>query len=255
MYTQNDIIKDLESAWIPDPAKRFPLWKDDRILLSGSRISLFADNTRWAIVFEKVGDSDQAECMEMELTYFGNSLINQDIGGLNHQFVSNTKWLTNLNTVQEIENMTEELCFVSPDATSIKIREQELPIEQDIAKYQEKGIEIELDLEYNPNQLVDFPSLYRYLNDDHPELFYATEDELYTCLPTCLPKLMAIDRWHHRDYYVTRYNPVPEPGTRPGEYETFPMLADVLVSKDPSLWKPTLSSNNHWRDWAEEYKG
>lgn len=39
-------------------------------------------------------------------------------------------------------------------------------------------------------------------------------------------------------------------GDAPSSYETFLLIADVLVNRDPSRFRPTLPPNNHWRNWA-----
>ncbi len=40
-------------------------------------------------------------------------------------------------------------------------------------------------------------------------------------------------------------------GDAPGGYETSPLIAEVLVSRDPSRFRPTLPPNNHWTNWPE----
>ena len=36
---------------------------------------------------------------------------------------------------------------------------------------------------------------------------------------------------------------------KPGDYETYKMIADILVSGDTTKRKPTLKPNNNWRNW------
>ncbi len=38
-------------------------------------------------------------------------------------------------------------------------------------------------------------------------------------------------------------------GTKPSDYETYKMIANILVSKDITKWNPTLKPNNNWRNW------
>jgi len=40
-------------------------------------------------------------------------------------------------------------------------------------------------------------------------------------------------------------------GDAPGTYETFPLLADVLATRNPSRFRPALPPNNHWSHWPE----
>ena len=107
----------------------------------------------------------------------------------------------------------------------------------------------------NPDSLIDVPSLIRYLQEQYPSLFVATDKELRTCIPTDLPMLMHIDKWHHKPYSRNKHMTSPTDfeyqvdGTKPGDYETYKIIADILVSRDTSLWKPTLKPNNNWRNW------
>jgi len=38
-------------------------------------------------------------------------------------------------------------------------------------------------------------------------------------------------------------------GKKPSSYETYPMIAEVLVTKDISKWRPTLEPNYDWQNW------
>ena len=53
---------------------------------------------------------------------------------------------------------------------------------------------------------------------------------------------MSLDKWHHKTF-------TESDGIEPSTYETYQLIAEVLVSGDQSLWKPTLEANNHWRNW------
>jgi len=55
---------------------------------------------------------------------------------------------------------------------------------------------------------------------------------------------MKIDRWHHKTYSEFE-------GQKPSSYETFQLIADILVTKNVKVWKPTLKLNNDWRNWPE----
>jgi len=251
MFTQSDILKDLEDLYGPNYRKVFPAYggPEFHMKVSSNKIHLYADEYRWAIVFETIGYSTPAGNIDTELIYFGNCLQKLDKTGADDQYITNIIFLQNLVTIDELNSISDSDGFelVSAQVKTIKIRNQQLPVEHDPKKYQDKGIEI---FDYdNPKQLIDFTALTRYLNEEYPELFRATEEELKTCLPKDLPKLMSIDKWYHRDYFVDPSFPTPEPGSRPSEYETFPLIAEVLVSKDTTRWKPSLKPNNNWRNW------
>jgi hypothetical protein len=93
----------------------------------------------------------------------------------------------------------------------------------------------------------------RYLNIKHPELFNISEVELRTCIPKDLPHIFKINKWHHRNYYASQQDPIVDEDEKPSSYETFPMIAKILVTKDTSLWNPKLKPNNEWNNWISEY--
>jgi hypothetical protein len=208
---------------------------------AGSRISLFADDTRWAIVFEKSGFGNRSGAAELELNYYGNCLLNLDGAGLEDRFIFNTKYfpLIDGDAFQKIEGGFE---LVAKDAATVRVRDKEFSIEHDPSKYAAKGIAIQ---SYdNPENLIDYPALIRYLDETYPEALRATDTEIRTCLPSDLPFLFKIDAWHHQSYSEWG-------GVAPSEYETFQLIADILISKDISKWAPTLEANNNWRNWPE----
>lgn len=208
---------------------------------AGSRINLFADDNRWAIVFEKSGFGNRSGYAEIELNYFGNCLINLDKAGLDNIYTCNSKYLT-LISGEDFEKIEDGFELVSKEAEFITVRDSELKIEQNHLKYKAKGIEIQS--HDNPDKLIDFVALVRYMDEENPELFRATDSELRTSIPIDLPFLFKIDKWHHKS--CTEYD-----GEEPSSYETFLMIADILVSKDLKMWNPTLEPNNDWRNWPD----
>lgn len=248
MYTEKTIIDDLDNAYLTNPYKFFPELGDGYLYLSGSRINLYADDTRWAMAIERTGYHNRDLEAKIVITYFGNCLIHLDREGADKEFIANTKEFTVID-LEDFKRVMGAFEIVSDSATSIKVRKKLLPIEHDKEKYFAKGLKFK---EYkNPGNDIDFPSLVRYLNEEYPDMFCATEEELRTCIPKDLPKLMVINEWYHKDYIADFFTKVYEIGTRPGEYETFPLIAKILVTKDTSQWKPTLAPNNNWRNWPQ----
>jgi hypothetical protein len=232
-YQRRDILNQLEykSAY-----KCFINLEEPEFFTAGSRLTLYGDKYRWAIVFEKSGYS--AGAGTIELTYFGNCLINQERVGVKDLDTSNQKLIT-LTTGDEMQKIETQFEFVSNKSNMIKIRDIAFPINHNLDDYEKKGIHIIED--DNPDRLIDFASLTRYLYETYPYVFYATNNELRSCLPNNLPMIMQIYKWHHEQYDST--------GRRPSDYETYSMIADILVSKDTSRWNPKLSSNTDWRNW------
>jgi hypothetical protein len=76
------------------------------------------------------------------------------------------------------------------------------------------------------------------LRDAHRDVLFHTEAELAAFLQPDQQLMLALEQWQHPDVYG---------GPAPSEEETFPQIADVLASGDPSRYRPTQPPNN--RDW------
>lgn len=237
MYTEQDILHELDET----ENKFFLDLEHGYFHTAGSRITLFADKSRWAVVLEKSGYGNRGMGIAIERFYYSNCL-NREEGDINNAVVE-------LFSEIDLEDLSKGFELVDPNKKFITIRGKQLPIEQDVSKYRAKGIEI---IDYdNPDHQIDFMALTRYLDEQYTELFRTSESEMRTCLPADLPKLMTIDKWHHKTYWdIYGVDPYGE-DTRPSTYETFQMIAKILVTKDTTLWKPTLPPNNNWRNWPE----
>lgn len=237
-YTKEEILRALDDN---TTYNFFPDLEHGYFHTAGSRINLYADQNRWAIVFEKSGYGNRSGRAEIELNYFGNCLINLNREGLDNQFLCNSKYIT-LISGEEFERIEGDFELVSKQATKVKVRDIGLTIDHNHQNYTSQGIEIQ-DFD-NPDNLIDYQSLVRYLDENNPEIFRATDEELRTSIPNDLPLLMKIDKWHHKSY--SEFG-----GDKPSTYETFNLIADVLISQNAENWKPTLKANNDWRNWPE----
>jgi len=220
---------------------------------ASTRLTLFADKYRWALVFEKSGYSNTGFRGEIEVVYFGNCLINLKNDDDASDATSNMK-IVPLISNAEIERIEKDLSgLIHPEIRQIRVRDSLLDIEQDKSKYLAKDIgDPAFD---NEDNLIDIPSLIRYLAEEHPTLFRATDEELRQCLPGNLPMLMHIDHWHHEPYYLfdaenARANNIPRvSGIKPSDNETYKMIANILVQNDTTKWVPSSNPNNDWRNW------
>lgn len=252
-FTQKDILDYLE-RYDQETYHFFIDFEHPYFFTAGSRLTLYADANRWAIVFEKSGYSTGNSCGVIELAYFGNclkDLTSQIPGDITTSNLGQVILMDN----KDLEQIEDGFELVAKEKNNIKVRDTLLKIEQDLSKYIARGINPQ---HYdNPKNLVDFPSLIRYLDEENPTVFRATDKEQRTHLPDDLPLLMRIDRWHHESYSHHRRMTSPSTfedetiGVKPGEYETYRMIADVLVSGDTTKWKPTLKPNNDWRNWPK----
>jgi len=254
-FTQKDILNYLEETG-QETYHFFIDFEHPYFFTAGSRLTLYSDDKRWAIVFEKSGYSKGNNCGEIEFAYFGNCLTNLKSAIPGDETTSNMKSVILINN-EDLEHLDdgEFTESVAKDKNKVKVRDSFLTIEHDTSKYVAKDIKLQ-DFD-NPKNLVDFPSLIRYLDEEHPKIFRATDKELRICLPSDLPNLMQIDEWHHEAY--TKYKNMTSPteyhyelmGKKLSDYETYKMIADILVSRDTTKWRPTLKPNNNWRNWPK----
>ena len=125
---------------------------------------------------------------------------------------------------------------VNPNVKTMRIRDQIIPIETDPSAYEEMGIEL-----LDPPRIKGH-ELLRGLPLKYRKMLFTTEEErlgkfLKKARP---PMIIQLDEWYH---------PKMSSGERPGQTQTFQMLAEVLVTGDASRYRPTVLPNTHWSNW------
>ncbi|WP_142688642.1 DUF7003 family protein [Chitinophaga polysaccharea] len=258
MYTESIILSHFDSDSDIEQTNYFPVigsndikyhfWLDlehGYCETASSRIHLYADEARWAVVAEKGGYQNRGNRAEIDLYYFGNCI------DYNITTYTDTTYVSNLHHVVLItEEEWDRICndegedmeqfeMINPAATYVTIRDVQVPIEQEASKYHDLGIHSRID--GNPRNLISYEDLLRYFNDTQPSLISAKETEIRQHIPEDLPKLMTIDHFHFSSVYADDHNPSQE--------ELYQLIAKILVTKDTTLWKPTLPANNHWSNW------
>jgi hypothetical protein len=213
---------------------------------ANSRLTLLGDKRHWAIVFEKSGYANRASEIQLELNYFGSCLRNLEPGGAYHQFNYNSKYIP-LVDVDSLNAIEAEFETVDISAETVLLRDQEVALPRSLEKYEKwvPGIR-----HRETDEKPDFADLGRYLAFEYESLCRATYSEISQCLPDGLAVILQLDEWHHKSYsFYTNGPDHGVMGSPPSSYETFPMLAEVLVTKDVEKYRPTLKPNSHWRNW------
>ena len=256
-FTENEILERLNLAHKGIPAPDYPQGNKEDIKYNffldlehgycetaGNRIHLYADASRWAIVFEKNGYRNRGGAADIELNYVGNCVDYPVSRYPERNYISNSASVT-LISGEEYERIVntdgiemELFELISAEVTHINIRSESVEIEQDALKYESAGIELR---DYdNPRSLIGFGDVVRYLNETNPLAISATEEEIKRHIPTDLPKLMTINEFH----FISHYDDI-----LPAGQETFQLIAKVLKTGNSAYWKPTLNPNNHWSNW------
>lgn len=216
----------------------FPMLEGGYVDVGLSRLTLYAQEKEWAIVLEAVGYDSIDRSIQLEVTYLGNNILT-----LYPDSNSNTfSLLDEEDFLEEEEDDLEEDDFdlISKEIEEVVINEHTFPVEHKVASYEALGIPLEC-----PEQGIDAVAFMLYLVEHYPQYFRANILQKRAVLSPDLVEIITIDEWHHRDYYTS------EPDSKPSAYETFPLLAKVLATADPSHWQPTLKANNHWSNWLD----
>lgn len=246
-YTAQDIIEYLDK--VPYTSFFFIDLEHPYFYTANSRLTLFADETRWAIVFEKSGYANRGFQIQLEVNYFGNCLENLESTGRAGSFF-NSHYIT-LVDHEELTRIEKGFEEIREDIEEVKVRDRYVKIPKTKQSYQ-KWIPNLITRNY-PEE-VTFVDLGRYVAYEYEELCRATDEELRHCIPTDLPKIMMIDKWHHKScpfWDETGTQPGSSDGDPPSSYETYRLIADVLEKRDPTRFKPILKPNNHWINWPQ----
>ncbi len=254
-YTENVILEQLDLAFQGKPSKYYPAAQQNDIKYNffidlengycetaGSRIHLYADEKQWAVIFEKSGYQNRASRAEIELDYIGNCIDYHVDKYSDRNYISNVSYIILIDAAEykRIENQQgstnlEDFELIGENIKGIKVRNNLIPFNNDYKDYEKVGIKLR-DYE-NPKKLIGFGDLIRYYHETNPSEIYASEDEITKHIPKKLKKLMIIKEFHY------------DPDNLPSNQETYKLISKILVTKDISYWKPTLKSNNSWKNW------
>lgn len=251
------------------------------------RLNIFrGDNDRWVIAAERLGYNTKAGAILLEVSYYGNCLINLD--EYNNQKTNCYHiYIVDDDSFQSATNDGGEL---STNAEFIIVRGQQVRLSHDISDYEEAGINL---MQYEPIK-ISWEEVGRLLITQHRNLFRATDEELYKSIPSDLNKIFVVDEWYHKDFILLKQPAISDEhlrlvyevnmsisGTnrmdfetfaasfrkqeydnserneeqwndnRPSANETWQLLAKVISTGDTSLYQPTLTANTHWANWEE----
>jgi hypothetical protein len=257
-YTESDILTNLDFAFDLIPTDDFPNGNKEDIKYNffldlehgycetaGSRIHLYADKERWAIVFEKSGYQNRGDRAEIELDYVGNCIDYPVTTHAERNYITNSTHII-LITPEEYERIRnkegsdmEQFELISPTATEITIHGQILSIDYSKTKY--PNLKLPTRDHDNPKNLLSFGDIVRFFADTNPSITNATEGEIRQYIPKDIHKILTLDSFHFESIY--------RDSKQPSEQETYQLIAKVLVNQDTAYWQPKLRPNNHWSNW------
>lgn len=228
-FTKEEILNQFDEH---ARAFTFPMLDNGYVYLADTRLSACRDESRWALIIEVIGAHYRMggyHGLDNTLHCYGNCLYCKT-GTATENF------LTFIRDGEGERLFDEEDWYVNQNAQSLRLREALIPLHLDINFLAAKDIV----LEGAPR--VTAAELLRSLVPEYQNLYFATEEELRQRVPSDLPMILRLEEWNHPDLAAEEL---------PSHSETFQMIADVLVSGNSSLYKPTLAPNTHWRNWPE----
>jgi hypothetical protein len=258
LFTEKEILNQLDLAFNGEPSQYYPTAQPEDIKYNffldlehgycetaGNRIHLYADSTRWVIVFEKSGYQNRGTSAEIELDYIGNCIDYPVDKYPERNYITNASRVILIDPTEfeRIENKEgeemETFELIGQNIKEIKVRDKFIPFDNNYKSYEKVGIKIRgYD---NPKKLIAFEDLVRFLNETNPTIISATESDIKQHIPKDMPKLMTINDFH----FVSAYDKTNPPSNQ----ETYKLIAKVLLTKDTAYWKPTQKANNHWTNW------
>ncbi len=213
-YSAKDILQQLDDC---AEAYTFPVLDNAYVYPADTRMTLYRDEERWAIVIEVLGFNSHmggTEGIDNALYVFGNCLLRPP--GMSPE-----------DTLRPVTDGDSGPLFAEPHGTALRKGVKDLRIRGRVVPA--------------PRSAQAF-ELMRALVPEHREQLLATDEELQARLPRDLPRLLQLDEWNHPDI---------SDGDMPGEHPTFKMIAQVLEAGDPSLYRPRRKPNTHWSNWPE----
>ena len=228
-YTQSQILEQLDACAAD---YTFPMLDDGYVYFVDARLSAYRTERYWAILIELLGTNFRASGASNDIYRFGNCF-------------PQTPGLADDGILPILDDPMNDAVFdvdhrwdVLKETGLLRIREQVIPYNVTSETLQQHDIgEDEMDMDS-----VTITELLRTLVPEHRDLLFATEEELNQRLQVDVPLILRLNEWNHPNVVEDEL---------PSGSEAFRMIADVLISGNPTLYKPTLPPNTHWRNWLE----
>lgn len=222
----------------------FPMLDNGYVYLAATRLSLFRSAIDWAMVIEVFGFSPRAGLPDTHIHTFASRLHDRDPPeryatprAYENYLASNPH--NDSRFIHPIAEGpwqdTENPEYVAMDATGVGVRGESRALPTSDA-YTRSGVSLE-----DPARVQAF-ELCRVLADTCREQVLATPNERRVSVPPELSQLLQLEEWHHPDVVS---------GEKPSKSETFLQLAEVLVTGNGDVYRPSRPPNTHWRNWPD----
>src|SRR5262245_26320333 len=93
-FTAKEVVDYLDRCILENPLWSFMELEHPYSYTANSRLTLYADDARWAIVFEKNGYENRNHTFMLQLNFYGNCLQNLKRGGADNRYTWNVEYLS-----------------------------------------------------------------------------------------------------------------------------------------------------------------
>lgn len=223
----------------------FPMLDNGYVYLAATRLSLYRSPEDWALAIEIFGFSPRSELPDTHIYTFASRLHNRDPAENYVTREAYENYLTNnpnnesrfLYPVDPGVWQDDEIPeFLSGDVEEIVVRGMPIPL-PNAGDYTRYGIHLE-----DPSRIQVFEAC-RYLAHVARDQVLATPAERRASVLPEMSQILQLEEWHHPN--------VVDDEDRPSGSETFRQLADILVTGNTALYRPTLPPNTHWQNWPD----
>lgn len=254
--------------------------------LIDTRLNVFrGDSDRWALAIERLGYDPRAGAIILDIYYFGNCLTNLEFCNNRPSNYYDIYPIDSDNFNETIEGET-----LKPDAKYWLVRVQQVTLSHRKQDYIDAGIELNEDepneiraeeagrlvvsqnrdlFRATDNELYksiptnlkkilvldewfhkDFQlQISQEMTDEHLRQTYEFNKNLSGLGGMTFETFAQLFR--QQAIITDDFNREIWENNRPGTYETWQLIAKVIVTNDPKQYQPTLVSNTHWSNWPD----
>jgi hypothetical protein len=254
--------------------------------LIDARLNVFrGDNDRWAIAVERLGYNPRAGAIVLDINYYGNCLTNLEFYNERPTSYYSIHPIDFNNFNETIDGES-----LNPDAKFWLVRGQQVSLSHNKQDYTNAGIELK-EYEPNEISAEEVGRLVVAQNRDvfratDIELYKSIPTDLNKILvidgwfhkdfqlqisPTMTDEHLHqtfefnknltglggmtfesfAQSFRQQEILSDDWNREIWENNRPSSYETWQLIAKVIVTNDPKQYKPTLKPNTHWTNWPD----
>lgn len=253
--------------------------------LIDTRLNVFCgDKDRWAIVVERLGYDPRAGAIVLDLNYYGNCLTNLEF----YNERPTSYYSIHPIDYDNFNDTVDGECLKS-DAKFWLVRGKEVLLSHNTQDYENAGIELEDEpndisveavgrLVVSQNQdlfRATDNELYKSIPTDLAKILVLDEwfhkDFQLQTSPTMTDEHLRLtfelnknltglegmtfesfaQALRQQQILSDDWNRKIWENSRPSSYETWQLIAKVIVTKEPKQYKPTLEPNTHWSNWLD----